>query len=106
MKETPNLSYIKSLSGGDLDFEKKILSVIKKELPLEKKDYYKNLKDKKYKEAAENVHKFKHKISIFGLEKSYYIAVDHENSLKEGNTSLKDDFDAILDTITEFLNLL
>ena len=31
--ETPNLKYIKELSEGDLAFEAKLISVIKKELP-------------------------------------------------------------------------
>lgn len=106
MLETPNLTYIHSLSGGDKDFELKIISVIKKEFPLEKDIYSNNLKSKNYQEVAEIVHKLKHKISILGLEKSYELAVRYEDNLKEGDFSLKDDFQMILQTMTNFLNSL
>lgn len=102
--ETPNLSYIHSMSGGDKTFEKQILEIIKKEFPKEKDIYFKNLQLKKYSLVAENVHKLKHKISILGLEESYAIAVTYENGLKEGDISLKEDFNRILQTITNFLN--
>ena len=45
MTEAPNLNYIKQLSGGDKDFEKQLIEVIKDEFPLEKKEYYNNLKN-------------------------------------------------------------
>ncbi len=101
--EQPNQSYIKSLSGGNIEFEKKLISVIKTEFPIEKSIYLKNITAKKYKETAENVHKLKHKISILGLEKSYEIAVQYENDLRKNNTILKDDFETILQVITNYL---
>ncbi|MFC4723258.1 Hpt domain-containing protein [Geojedonia litorea] len=106
MRETPKLTYIKELSGGDLEFENRLLSVIDKEFPFEKETYYKNLKDKNYQKVAENVHKLKHKINILGLEKSYAIAVAYENDLKENNDELKNEFEDILKTITTYLNQL
>jgi hypothetical protein len=33
-------------------------------------------------DAAQSVHKLKHKISILGLEKSYYIVEEYESDLK------------------------
>ena len=99
----PNLSYIKSLSGGDADFKEKLISVIKLEFPEEKAIYFKNIEVKNYKEASENVHKLKHKISILGLERSYEIAERFENNLKEGATTLKKEFEDILQTITNYL---
>jgi len=69
--EQPNFTYINSLSRGDKAFEAKLVAVIKAEFPVEKATYLRNIEDKNYKEAAENVHKLKHKISILGLEKSY-----------------------------------
>ena len=45
--------------------------------------------------AAESVHKLKHKISILGLNKSYYIAEKFEDNLKDNSTELQSDFDAI-----------
>ncbi|MBB3124039.1 HPt (histidine-containing phosphotransfer) domain-containing protein [Mesoflavibacter sabulilitoris] len=104
--EQPNLSYINTLSGGDKEFETQLLDVVKKEFPTEKETYYKNLNNKNYKLAAENVHKLKHKISILGLSKSYDIAIDYENNLLDHNTDLKEEFDNILTVITNYLDKL
>ena len=104
--ESPNLSYIKSMSGGNLDFERKIITIIKEEFPIEKEEFFKNFNSKKFKLAAGNVHKLKHKISILGLEKSYEIAVAFENNLLEGNTGLNQEFESILNTITNYLQRL
>ena len=35
--KSPNLNYIRELSGGDQNFEKKIIDIIKKEFPEEMK---------------------------------------------------------------------
>lgn len=101
--EQPNQSYIKSLSAGNIEFEKKLIAVIKSEFPVEKETYLENLAATKYIETAENVHKLKHKISILGLEKSYSVAAQYENDLREGKTTLKDNFETILQTITDYL---
>ena len=103
MKEQPNLTYIKSMSGGDELFESKLIDIIKNEFPLEKAEYFSNFRKKDFKLTASNVHKLKHKISILGLEKSYAIAVDYENNLLEGSIDLADDFESILSCITNFL---
>jgi len=104
--EQPNISYIHILSGGDTVFEKKLIDIIKKEFPDEKEVYFNNMAEKKYKLAADNVHKLKHKISILGLEKGYETAVAFENSLLEGSNDLKDEFESILSTITNYLQPL
>ncbi|WP_434035533.1 Hpt domain-containing protein [Formosa sp. 4Alg 33] len=104
--EQPNLSYIKSMSGGDLAFEQKLIDIIKLEFPEEKSVYYANLNNQNFKQAAENVHKLKHKISILGLEKSYEIAVAFEENLLQGNTTLNNQFESILNTITNYLQKL
>ncbi|MFB9052769.1 Hpt domain-containing protein [Formosa undariae] len=104
--EQPNLSYIKSMSGGDLAFEQKLIDIIKLEFPEEKTVYYVNLNARNFKLTAENVHKLKHKISILGLEKSYEIAVAFEENLLQGNTTLNDQFESILNTITNYLQKL
>ncbi|OEK08152.1 histidine kinase [Flavivirga aquatica] len=101
--ETPNLSYINSLSGGDKAFEKQLITIIKSEFPKEKDVYFKNIESDNFTEASENVHKIKHKISILGLEKSYAIAVDYENNLKTSNLEGKVDFETILQLITDYL---
>ncbi|MFD2433945.1 Hpt domain-containing protein [Mesonia maritima] len=95
MKEQPNLSSIKELSGGDTDFESLLINIIKKELPEEIETYHNNLSSKNYQLAADNVHKLKHKISALGLEASYYLATDYENELRENNLSKKYDFEEV-----------
>ena len=104
--EKPNLSYIHDMSGGDETFEQKIIGIIKNEFPQEKQVYYNNYNSKNFKLAAENVHKLKHKISILGLDKSYDIAVAFENNLLNGNNNLNQDFEAILNVITAYLEEL
>lgn len=104
--EQPNLSYIHSMSGGDKAFEQKLIDIIKIEFPEEKEVYFANYASENFKQAADNVHKLKHKISILGLEKSYEIAVAFENNLLEGNTNLNKQFESILNTITNYLQQL
>ncbi len=104
--EQPNLLYIKTLSKGDRSFEEKIINIIKVEFPVEKKKYFDTLSQKNYLKAAEHVHKIGHKISILGLENSYELAGDYESNLREKNEELKDSFDDILHSITNYMNTL
>tara|TARA_B100000809_G_scaffold67935_1_gene65086 strand:- start:3126 stop:3443 length:318 start_codon:yes stop_codon:yes gene_type:complete len=101
--EQPNKSYIYSLSEGDKTFEKKLIDIIQKEFPQEKKTYYDSITVGDYKKTAEIVHKLKHKISILGLEKSYEDAIAFENNLLDGNNKLQHKFESILTTITNYL---
>jgi HPt (histidine-containing phosphotransfer) domain-containing protein len=101
--EQPNLNYINELSGDNLEFKKKIISILKKELSDEIEVYVEELKNANYFLAAQSVHKLKHKISILSLEKSYYIAEEYENNLKNNSTKLDVDFQNILKTIQEFV---
>ncbi|MAX71407.1 MAG: histidine kinase [Flavobacteriaceae bacterium] len=94
------------MSGGDKAFEQKLLDIIQKEFPEEKQVYFNNIEANKYKEAAENVHKLKHKISILGLVKSYDVAVNYEYNLIENSTEGKIEFESILQNITDFLETL
>lgn len=102
--ETPNFSYLKSFSGGDKVFEEKILNVIKMEFPEERDTYLNNNTANNFDLSSNNVHKLKHKLSILGLEKGYALASQHEINLTEGNNSLHEDFNAILNTMTAFLD--
>jgi HPt (histidine-containing phosphotransfer) domain-containing protein len=104
--EQPNLSYIESMSGGDKAFEQKLVGIIKKEFPEEKQVYFTNIEAENLKEAAENVHKLKHKISILGLVKSYELAANYEHNLIDGKTAGKEDFESILQNMTDFLKTL
>lgn len=106
MNEKANMLYIESMSGGDVDFEKELIAIIKREYPKETKIYFENFNSKNYKLAADNVHKLKHKISILGLEKSYVMAGAYENNLLEGKITLSDDFETVLNTMADFLKEL
>ena len=103
MNEKPNLNYLKEISGGDLEFEEKLLIIVKKELPEEINTYKKFLNENNFKQAAELVHKIKHKISILGLEKSYQLAIDYEEDLKQDNLNLKLEFEEILNSMICFI---
>ncbi len=103
MMESPNLSYIHQLSGGDLEFEKMLLAVVKKELPDEISVFKSNIQQENFKEASGNVHKLKHKISILGLEKSYHFAEIYEEELREGINTRQDDFQKILEVMLQYV---
>jgi hypothetical protein len=104
--EQPNLSYIEELSGDNLELKIKLIGIIKKELPIEIKVYSEQMGDSNFIQAAQSVHKLKHKISILGLEKSYYIAEEHENNLKNSSTKLAVDFENILKSMVKFVDHL
>ena len=101
--DKPNLEYIKSMSGGDIGFEQKLINIIKTEFPVERQTYFDCIADKNFKDTAAIVHKIKHKISILGLEKSYEVAAAYELKLLNEETDLKNDFELILATITGYL---
>jgi HPt (histidine-containing phosphotransfer) domain-containing protein len=104
--EQPNLNYINQLAADSEEFKIKMISIIKKELPLEIAIYQKQLENNDYKLTAESVHKLKHKISILGLEKSYFIAEEFEDNLKEKSSTLKEEFENILNLMTTFVENL
>ena len=106
MSETPNLTYIKELADGSLSFEQKIIDIAKREFFEEKKEFLQNYNNKIFGQAAENVHKLKHKIGMFGLEAGYQTTADFEEGLKENNPSLYPKFIVILDTIEYFLKTI
>jgi len=83
--------------------EEKIFSVIRREFPVEKENYFLNIAAKNYQKAAEDVHKLKHKISILGLERSYDLAEKYEDNLKDSSEILREDFEVILNNITSYL---
>lgn len=101
--ETPNLNYINELSGDNQEFKNKLIGILKRELPLEVELYQNEIKNVDYIQAAQAVHKLKHKVSILGLEKSYYIASDYEDNLKENSLNLKDEFENLLKAMQEFV---
>jgi HPt (histidine-containing phosphotransfer) domain-containing protein len=102
--EQPNLSYINALAGNDDAFRQKLIAIIQAELPGEIEEYRNNILNNNYLPAAGNVHKLKHKISVMGMEKSYYLAETFENNLKANSTELKDEFENILNMMQDFAN--
>jgi len=94
--EEPNLDYINELAGDDNDFRAVLIGVIKNELPAEINEYRDNLASQNFNAAADNVHKLKHKISVMGMEQSYYLAEKFENNLKERSTHLQAEFGQLL----------
>lgn len=100
----PNLFYIDEISDNDLFFKNKIIAIIKREFPLEKKAFLHNYTQKNYVLAAENVHKLKHKINMLGLKKGFDIAVEFEKELKQESTYSHDEFILVLKKIDNYLN--
>jgi len=101
--ETPNLNYLKDIAAGDVAFEENILNLLKKEFPKDYALFNENLNKKKYKEAAQNVHKIKLKISMLGLKKGLEIASDFEKDLKLNDIKLSQDFINVLKKILVYL---
>ena len=104
--EKPNLTYINKISGGDITFETKIISILKAEFPNEKAIYYQKVKQNNFEQIAEIVHKLKHKISILDLQKAYNDAVKYESNLLNQNMKGKTEFESTLETITDYLGTL
>ncbi|QYJ67556.1 Hpt domain-containing protein [Flavobacterium litorale] len=100
--EQPNLSYINDLAGDDAAFKAKLCSTIKDELPREIDEYKKSIQNNNYTEAANHVHKLKHKISVMGMEKSYYLAEEFERNLKNQSVTLQSEFENILLKMQQF----
>ncbi|WP_378178688.1 Hpt domain-containing protein [Aquimarina sp. SS2-1] len=106
MIEKPNLEYIHELAAGSETFKKKLITIIKREFPEEKNIFLENYHEKKYGDAAENVHKLKHKIGMLGFEKGYQTTIDFEEELLDGEHSLFSEFMLILDSIENFLTTI
>ncbi len=106
MMEKPNKLYLKQLSDGDIVFENQIISIIKKEFPVEVLEYQNSINTSNFLKTAENVHKLKHKISILGLEKGYQLASKFEKELKSGMKIQQISFEKILNEISVYLNTI
>lgn len=104
--EEPNIDYVKDIANGDIAFETQLIDIIRNELPFEIKEFQQNFDSKHYLRAAENVHKLKHKINIFGLSKGYIVATDFEKELKKSSFSNYIIFKEILLTIENYVKTL
>lgn len=101
--EQPNFNYIDQLADGCNDFKNEVIIVLKKELPEEIDFYQKHIENGNLIYAAEAVHKLKHKVSLLSLEKSYYIAQEFENNLKENKLTLQKEFEMVLHIMLKFV---
>ncbi|MBN7816327.1 hypothetical protein [Algoriphagus pacificus] len=101
--ENPSLNYLQNLANGNDQFKSKIIQLLIDELPQEFERYNQAMDSKNYFWASEIVHKIKHKIAFFQMEKSYRITEDHENSLREGKLKYQVEF---IEIITKILNFL
>lgn len=102
MEEVPNLNYINQLSAGDQGFRDEIVAVIKSELIEESQIYENHMANRDYGDAADAVHKIKHKIGILGMAKCYHLAEDFEEDLRQGGLDLQQSFGKILRKILTF----
>mgnify|MGYP000011740452 FL=1 len=99
----PNLDYINDISDNDLIFKKKLISIIKREFPLEKEEFLSNFNAHNFTLAAQNVHKLKHKINMLGLKKGFEIAIKFENELNDEKLDSYQNFIVVLDVIDNYL---
>lgn len=103
MEEQPSLKVIEEISDNDLDFQNNLIEILKKEFVVEVEQYKKHFESKSFNEAADCVHKLKHKISLLALEQGLITAATFEKELKKGNTELHQKFMGILNKINVYL---
>lgn len=106
MIEQPNLNYVDSLAGDDIEFRNQFITIIKVEFPLEKDEYHGHVSNMRVKETADIVHKLKHKFNILGMEKSYELAVDYEKEVLAGENGSETSFKKVLETIEAYIKTI
>lgn len=106
MKHEPNLAYIKELSGNDITFEKKFIGILKEEFPDEQNMYRDTIAKKNYEEAAQIVHKLKHKFNILGLHDAYRLAVTYEEELLNHKCNRDSEFLNVLKIVNSYLKTI
>lgn len=102
----PNLNYIEQLADGSKEFETKIISILKKEFPEEKSLFEEYLSNENYVQAAEMVHKMKHKLGLLSMNEAYTIAIRFEEELRENKKEKSTDFLTILDLVDNYISAL
>ena len=101
--ETPSLKYIKKISGGDEDFEKNILAVLKLEFPADLEAIKTNFNANNFTQLLYGIHKIKNKLGILGMKKSAELAMKCEKSINEGKKESCNHLLLILDRIDVYL---
>lgn len=94
--EKPSLDYINKLADENEDFKLNIITILKKEFPVEMTTFIKNFHANDFKETANNIHKIKYKFSLLGLNDDFNLATTFENEIKSGEAKLFDQFERIL----------
>lgn len=102
----PNLKYIEKLADGSEAFKNKLIGILKNEFPIEKKIFIEAYKNDQFNEAAELVHKIKHKLGMFNMEKAYEFSITFESDLKKGKISGFPEFMSILEKVETFIKKL
>ncbi|PQB03487.1 Hpt domain-containing protein [Aureitalea marina] len=103
---SPNLSYIDKIAAGDHNFRKKLISIIKQELPQEIELYEDHIQNGTFEQRAGIVHKIKHKVSLLGMDNGYALTAKYEENLRNGSLDGKENFDQILKRIITFIEEL
>lgn len=103
MDEQPNLKYIEKLADGDSLIRERLILILKQEFPLEILKYRNDILNFNYLQAAESVHKIRHKIGLLGLENSYFISEIYEQNLRDNLTQNQINFEKIIIKIEDFL---
>ncbi len=106
MLEKPNLFYVQELAGDDLAFENKFIGILKDEFPLEQQEYVNCIEKSQLMDAAQIVHKLKHKFNILSMTESYTFAVAYEEELKKSRPQMDKRFREILNTIEDYLKTI
>lgn len=101
--DEPNMNYITKLADGDFKFEHQFTTILKEELPKEKEQYLNALNKADYNQAAEVVHKLKHKFNILGMENAYHLSVKYEDELRSNTITLNKGFKQVLDIMEAFI---
>lgn len=99
----PKFSYLDQLSGSNPEFKARIIKIILNDLPKDFDLYCYALELKHHHWAAEVVHRIKQKISFLQMTESLRLADEHELQLRQSDTSLIKEFNAIVNKILNFL---
>lgn len=106
MQEKPNLEYIEELAGDDAVFQQQFITILKEEFPKEQETYLRCIEKSQLIQAAEIVHKLKHKLNILSMTDSYTFAVAYEQELKKCRPQMDNGFREILNTIETYLKTI
>lgn len=103
MSDEPNLNYLNQLSEGDETIKSRLMLVLKEEFFKEVEEYKQNMMNNNFLLASECVHKIRHKIGFLGMYNDYELSNQYQQNLEDNSINLKDDFEKVLNIISEFI---